>query len=167
MIFLVIALLLAILYMAIQFQYIYYWKKIVPVSVPKEFIPSKAVSIIIVARNEGDTIANCLQGILSQNYPEHLFEIIVVDDHSEDDTVNKILSFKNDRVHLLRLSEYKEYIHPPAFKKSAITLGVSKATSAIILVTDSDCYHSPEWLTTVVFAMEQENAVFQASPVLF
>ncbi len=69
MIFLVIALLLALVYLAIQIQYIYYWNKINPTLVPDAYIPSKPVSIIIVARNEEATITNCLQGILAQHYP--------------------------------------------------------------------------------------------------
>lgn len=166
MTFLVIAFLLALVYMAIQLQYIYYWKKIKSTVVPEPYVPTQPVSIIIVVRNEEETITKCLQGILSQNYPRHLVEIILIDDHSEDHTVSSILSLQDERIQLLRLQHYPEFIHPPAFKKSAITLGVSKATSDIIVVTDSDCQHSPEWLKTVVFAMEKEHSVFQASPVV-
>ena len=166
MTFLVIAFVLALIYLAIQLQYIYYWKKIKPVSVPPGYIPTSPVSILIVARNESATIQSCLQGISAQNYPHQLVEIIVIDDHSTDDTANKVLSVQDDRIQLLRLANYKEYIHLPAYKKSAITLGVSKSNHEIVILTDADCHHAPDWVRTIIYAMEKENAFFQASPVL-
>lgn len=166
MLFLVIAFVLALLYLAIQLQYIYYWKKIKPASIPPGYIPTSPVSILIVARNESASIQSCLQGILAQNYPDRLVEIIVIDDHSTDDTANKVLAVPDDRIQLLRLGNYTEYIHLPAYKKSAITLGIAKSNHEIIILTDADCHHTPDWLKTMVYAIEKENAVFQTSPVL-
>ena len=51
------------------------------------------ISIIISARNEEQNITHCLQSILVQTYPADLFEIIVVDDHSTDNTVQIVKSF--------------------------------------------------------------------------
>ncbi len=42
------------------------------------------VSILIPARNEARNIRRCVQGVLSQTYP--VFEVIVIDDRSEDAT---------------------------------------------------------------------------------
>jgi len=161
-----IALAIALVYMAIQFHYIFYWKKIKPVIVPDDFIPSTGVSIIVVARNEAGTILSCLQGILSQSYPVHLVEILVIDDHSTDETINQVLSLQNDSIQLLRLQHYPEYIFTPAYKKSAITLGVEKARNEMILVTDADCIQSKDWIRSVVYAFEKTNARFQTAPVL-
>src|SRR6185295_13443010 len=44
------------------------------------------VSIIIPARNEEKNIINCLDAIAKQSYPQQLTEIIVSDDHSDDQT---------------------------------------------------------------------------------
>lgn len=166
MIFLIIALVIASIYMAIQFQYIFYWKLIKPVIVPFDFTSSTGVSIIVVARNEADTVLTCLQGILSQSYPGHLVEILVIDDHSTDETINKVLSLRDESIQLLRLQHYPEYIFTPAYKKSAITLGVEKARHEMILVTDADCIHSKDWIRSVVYAFEQSNSRFQTAPVL-
>ena len=46
-----------------------------------------SVSIIIPARNEEVNIERCLLSIVNQNYPE--FEVIVIDDNSNDNTVQK------------------------------------------------------------------------------
>jgi len=151
--------------MAIQFQYIYYWKKIESYTLPHTFIPTVGVSVIVIVRNEAESISACLQGLLSQNYRSDLFEIIVIDDSSSDGTVREILSIQDQRIQLLHLSDFPEYIHPPAYKKSAITLGVDMARFDMIIVTDGDCVYSPDWMRSVVYFFEKKDAVFQTAPV--
>src|SRR5690349_17947807 len=53
---------------------------------PADYSPGTPVSVIIPARNEAAVIRACLRSVLDQDYPDHLLEVIVVDDHSEDDT---------------------------------------------------------------------------------
>jgi len=63
----------------------YQWSK-----VSKSVTPTadhKFVSIIIVARNEEQAILACLHSITTNNYPKEHYEIILMDDHSEDNTV--------------------------------------------------------------------------------
>ena len=44
------------------------------------------ISIIISARNEAENIVTCIQEIANQNFPKNNFELIIVDDASEDNT---------------------------------------------------------------------------------
>jgi glycosyltransferase involved in cell wall biosynthesis len=44
------------------------------------------ISVLIPARNESANITHCIESLLSQSYPKHLFEVIVIDDHSTDGT---------------------------------------------------------------------------------
>jgi cellulose synthase/poly-beta-1,6-N-acetylglucosamine synthase-like glycosyltransferase len=58
-------------------------------------------SIVIAARNEAQNISHLIDNLLSQNYPKNLFEIIVVDDFSEDNTLlilEKYLQEKNIKI---------------------------------------------------------------------
>jgi cellulose synthase/poly-beta-1,6-N-acetylglucosamine synthase-like glycosyltransferase len=165
MIFLLIAILFALLYMAIQFNYILHWKKINPVDLPKDYTPATGVSIIVVARNESEHIKACITGLLAQQYPSHLLEVYVIDDHSTDDTLQKSLSLHDPRLTTLQLKDYPEYIKLPAFKKSAITLGVDKARFDVIVVTDADCLHQRNWLAAVVYSFEKTGSQFQTAPV--
>src|ERR1035437_8999966 len=57
------------------------------------FIPKEKISIIIPFRNEAGVILNCLKGIVEQQFPKELTEIILVDDNSEDDTKQLAESF--------------------------------------------------------------------------
>ncbi len=56
-----------------------------------EFVPpGKAgpvfISVIIAARNEEQNIPTLLQSLYDQQYPKHLYEVIIIDDHSTDKT---------------------------------------------------------------------------------
>ena len=52
-----------------------------------EFIPQVKVSVIIAVRNEAENIRILLISLLAQDYPSHLLEIIIVDDHSTETIV--------------------------------------------------------------------------------
>ena len=71
--------------------------------------PKSKFSVIIPARNEADNIESCITGILAQNYPSHLFEIIVVDDFSEDETAQIVLKIatQHNNVRLLQLKDFR------------------------------------------------------------
>jgi cellulose synthase/poly-beta-1,6-N-acetylglucosamine synthase-like glycosyltransferase len=166
MIMLWIALGFSVMYLMLQAFYFFQWHKTQIVSLPQDEKPSDAVTVVIVAHNEEKTIGTCLQGILQQNYPVDLVEIIVIDDHSTDATAQEVMRLGNERIQLYTLKDFPACIHAPAFKKSGITLAVDKAKSEIIVVTDADCTHPETWLTTVVASFQQSNAVFQTAPVL-
>lgn len=54
----------------------------------------KKLSIIIVTYNSDDTLGNCLESILNQNLPRSTFEVIVVDNGSQDESVETARSHK-------------------------------------------------------------------------
>ena len=51
------------------------------------------VSVLIAVRNEADNIKKLLTSLLKQTYPKNIFEIIIVDDSSEDDTIDIVKDF--------------------------------------------------------------------------
>ena len=71
----------------------------------QDAIPTK-ITVIIPARNEAKYIGNCLQSIIAQSYPAHLFEVIVVDDHSTDGTALIVQNFKRENIHCIYLKDY-------------------------------------------------------------
>ncbi|MFL6397703.1 MAG: glycosyltransferase [Nitrososphaeraceae archaeon] len=50
------------------------------------------LSIIVPARNEEQTIENCIKSLLAQNYPH--FEVIAIDDNSTDNTLSILIDIK-------------------------------------------------------------------------
>ncbi len=156
---------LAFLYLCLQCYYVYHWLKIPIITVSSDYSPSTKISVIIVTHNEEENIEACIRGILNQDYPPSLFEVIVVNDRSSDGTEAIIRQFDSSQLTLLNLSEHLEWIHPPAFKKSGIELGVHHAKNEWIVVTDADCAHPAEWLRTVVYTQQLLVPVFLTAPI--
>ncbi len=103
------------------------------------------VSVVIPARNEETRIGATLSSILAQDYPPDRFEIIVVDDRSEDRTgeVVEAVSKRDSRVRLIRQSSVDPNLSP---KKQALELGIRSADSDVIVTTDADCRYRKGWL---------------------
>ncbi|MFY7840531.1 MAG: glycosyltransferase, partial [Lacibacter sp.] len=82
MLWLLLTCCLLLAYTVLLLLYRYWWSKTKNTTATKEFAASTRFSIIIPARNEEKNIAACLQSIAQLNYPNELFEVIVMDDFS-------------------------------------------------------------------------------------
>ena len=122
------------------------------------------VSILIAARNEEDKIFNTIKDILAQDYPANLMELIVVDDHSSDQTSEIVLSFADRGVKLIVLNEDKPL---NSYKKKAITEAIKLSDSELIITTDADCRMSPAWLKTIIGYYESGDYKMISSPVIY
>ncbi|WCT12208.1 glycosyltransferase family 2 protein [Mucilaginibacter jinjuensis] len=122
------------------------------------------VTVLIAARNEEDNIAETIDDLLAQDYPHELTEIIIVDDHSTDNTAHIILSYANRGVKLLQLKEDQAL---NSYKKKAITEAIARSTGDLLVATDADCRMGSKWLSTVVGYYETYNLVMISSPVTY
>lgn len=156
---LIICLLFFILYALLI---LYYWQswKAIPLHTAQPQ-PQIRISVIIPARNEEKNIGNLLNCLVQQNYPTELFEIIVVDDHSEDETASVVKRF--EKVRLIQLKEDKIN----SYKKKAVETGIAAATGDLIVTTDADCTMGPNWLAAIIAFAEKNDARFVAAPVVF
>ncbi len=139
------------------------WARIPAFSAP-EGSPQTTVSILIAARNEEDKLGKTIQDILSQDYPKHLLELIIVDDHSTDGTAGIVLSYAGQGVKLIRLNEDKAV---NSYKKKAIAAAIQLSGSELIVTTDADCRMGPSWLKTIVAFYESGNYKMISSPVAY
>ncbi len=124
------------------------------------------ITVIIPARNEEQHIANCLLDILQQTYPKHLIQIIVVNDHSTDNTWH-IANSLAEKYEIIDIIELTDNPLTKAYKKLAIEKGVEIATGNLIVCTDADCRNQPLWLETFIQFYESTNAQFIAAPVVY
>mgnify|MGYP003855710765 FL=1 len=131
--------------------------------------PITKFSVIIPARNEASNIEACIAGIRAQNYPSHLFEIIVVDDFSEDETAQKVLKIaqQHSNVHLLRLQDFTKDENLVAYKKRAIEIAITQATGDWMVTTDADCSVTSHWLATYDAYIQEHDSVMVAAPVAY
>lgn len=162
MLWLLLSLLLLIPYAMLLLLYRYWWNKQAPLQIPATFQPTTSFSILIPARNEEENINTCLRSIQQLNYPTHLFEVIVIDDFSDDATVATVKQFSNVKVIELK-AILNEKIN--SYKKKAIEVGVKQATGNYIVTTDADCTVPKNWLHNFAFIIQQQPTVFVAAPV--
>ena len=109
-----------------------------------EFPP---VSVIICSRNEEENLRQNLIPVLEQDYP--VYEVIVVNNCSEDDTEVILAEFKQKYPHL-RSTIIKKDGSFLNHNKFAATVGVKAAQYEWLLFTDADCRpESPQWIKSM------------------
>lgn len=108
------------------------------------------VSVVLNVYNESRNIENCLGRIRSQNYPQNKIEIIIVNDDSEDDTIDRANQFN---IRVFR-SGYKN-------RERAKSIGIEHVKGEFILFMDADVFLiGDDWIKKAVsFLLENPNAV--------
>ena len=118
--------------------------------------PTPRVSIIVPARNESVNIETCVASLSRSTYPD--FEIIVVDDRSEDDTgarARSIPAGNADRILVLDGAELPEgWLGKPW----ACAQGAEAAQGDVLLFTDADTTHGVDLLSRSVAGVVEEEA---------
>ncbi len=115
------------------------------------------VSIVIAARNEEDNILNLLTALSIQTYKN--FEIIIIDDHSTDQTTEIIKKYNLINCNLNSLPENQ------SGKKIAIANAIKLSKGELILATDADCIPDKNWVKSMVSFYNSEQAEFIIGPV--
>jgi cellulose synthase/poly-beta-1,6-N-acetylglucosamine synthase-like glycosyltransferase len=164
-----ISILLFTSYAVLIIFYAISWRSIPPVAEQKNVVENTPVflSIIIPARNETLHIKACLTALHQQIYPTHLYEVIVVDDHSEDDTAAIVKNFLASNVQLISLKDFVEPNVLNSYKKKAIEIALLQAKGELIITTDADCTMPTTWLQTIAAFYRQTNAALIVMPVAF
>lgn len=120
------------------------------------------VSVLIAARNEEKNIEKLLESLKKQSFPKELFEVIIVNDHSTDNTDEIINDFinKNKELDVKLLKAEKKG------KKHAISQALHSAINELIIVTDADCVLNDLWIESIVGFYQEEKCKMILAPVL-
>lgn len=135
-----------------------------PYFIPEKVSPKTKVTVLVAARNEEENIERTIKALINQKYPKHLLEIIIIDDHSTDNTAWIVSRYFDDSVRLLKLNE-SQILN--SYKKKAISEGIRLATGDLMVTTDADCCMDENWLYTIVSFYEQFDWKLISSPVIF
>ena len=117
--------------------------------------PPPPVTILIPAKDEGQRIRDCLESALNQDYPN--FNVIAVDDRSEDETgaVMDELAAADPRLKAIHVTQ------PPApgwtGKNNALATGVRDSTGEWMLFVDSDVILQPAALSVAIGVVLRKN----------
>ena len=156
---LLISLFTVLAYLLLMFIFIYGWMRNPSFEKIEHDYDTKC-TIIIPARNESGKIENILSDIIQQDYPRHLYEIIVVNDHSEDNTAHIVSFFQQgNHISLINLDNEKKG------KKQALSEGIRLSNGELILTLDADCRVNKKWLSTMVAFFKQNGSTLMVGPV--
>ena len=118
------------------------------------------VSVVIAARNEEENIQECIDSLLNQDFETTNYEIIVVNDHSEDNTLSILRTIKSNNLVIISLPV------GVTSKKEALKYGIEKAQYNIIATTDADCVLPMNWLTSIAKNIDK-NSDMLLGPIMF
>ncbi len=160
------ALLLAAGYAGLIAYMLYHWRRL-PVWAPSDVEPPRLfISVLVPARNEGVRIGACLRSLQEQFFPADRFEVIVIDDHSTDDTAAVVRSMSPPNLRLLSLEAHLPGKAVRSYKKEALALGIAAARGELIVTTDADCQVPPHWLHLLATRYAAGRPAFLAAPVV-
>ncbi len=118
----------------------------------------KKVSVVVAARNEEQNISNLLTALVNQSYPQELYEIIIADDDSSDDTVSIIRQFamKWSNINIIKVQNRDKVV---SHKKNALSQAIEASSNDIILSTDADCIVGRYWIESMVSNFEDNTSM--------
>lgn len=139
--------------------------KLKPVSSEKEQAQN-TFSICIPLRNESESLPALFESLLRLDYPADLFEILLINDASEDDSEAQCLEFitKNPTFQIDLLQNDRSTTSP---KKAALTKAIAFAKHEYILTIDADCVLPPALLQFLNTTIIQNKADCIAGPVIY
>lgn len=138
--------------------------KKVPYFTSSPTAPKQGFSVIIPFRNEANNLPRLLESISQLTYPTTLYEVLLVNDASSDDSVACITAFSKEHPKItIKVLESIRVSSSP--KKDAIQTAIETAAHAWIVTTDADCTVSPLWLNVLNAFIQENNCKLVAGPV--
>ena len=121
------------------------------------------ISVVIAVRNEQESIIGLVENLKSQDYDISLYDVIIVNDNSEDNTLNLLLheAEKWSNLKVISLENHE------AGKKQAILKGVRYSNSDVIITTDADCSFTNNWISKMASCFLDKKINLVSGPVCF
>ncbi len=127
------------------------------------------LSLIVCYRNEAANLPSLLKTLRIQTYKA--FELILVDDFSEDNGATIIKSLLKDKDLSATFIDLKKHLgeefRNTSNKKRGISLALSKSQTNTILLTDADCIMGPKWIESMLYEFQIQKLALGFGPVCF
>ncbi len=111
------------------------------------------ISVIVPTYNRKSDLACCLNALENQGLSKVDYEVIVVDDGSNDGTSAFLKDFQSNT--LLQFSFYIQHNSGPALARN---LGIKHAKAELIAFTDDDCVPQEQWLKDLICAFPKDKS---------
>lgn len=112
------------------------------------------ISVVVTNHNYGKFLGRCIRSLLSQTLSRDLFEIIVVDDASTDDSLN-ILNLFEGQIRIVSLEKNMGLAY-------ASNAGIGQCIARYIVRVDADDYVHPKFLETLLLGFELMGGSYEA-----
>ena len=164
-----ISIIISVLYLFLIGSFAFGFDKVILFKL--EDVPAKTkFSVVIPFRNEAENLPALLKTMYALNYSKELFEVIFVDDESEDDSVEiiensiKERSFDCSQGNIQVILNERKTNSP---KKDAISTAIKQANHEWIITTDADCLVPKYWLDSFDEYIQKNDANCIAAPVTY
>ena len=121
------------------------------------------VSVIIPVYNDENRIQLALKALLQQTYPKNRYEVIVVDNGSNDKTVSVIKYFCSQFPKIIRLV----FENSTQSSYAARNRGIAEAQGTLLAFTDSDCIPDRKWIEAGNYTLSKYNSKCGGGKIIF
>ncbi|UWY29602.1 glycosyltransferase [Flavobacterium sp. TR2] len=121
--------------------------------------PQTSFTIIVPFRNEEENLPILLESFSNLNYPTDLFEVILVDDSSNEEFQLSSFSFQVSIIDNIRVSNSP--------KKDAITAAIQHVNTDWVITTDADCVVPVNWLLNFDNYIQENKVSMLAGAVTY
>lgn len=122
-------------------------------------------SIIVPFRNEAENLPEFLNAISKMKYPKTQFEVLLINDASEDNSEEIIRKFLlTSEITLTVLQNIRKSNSP---KKDALSVGINHSKNNWIITTDADCKVPENWLFCYDSFIQEYNPKMICGPVVY
>ena len=142
------------------------WSRIPSSTFTQSTLPP-TISVIIPVRNEARHIGALLKDLNHQSYDPQLFEVLIVDDDSSDQTPYILDTFVKNSLIKLKVITLPPNSAISSPKKRAIQTAIKQATGELIVTTDGDCRVGRDWLRSLAECFQSSQAKLISGPVTF
>ncbi len=150
---------ITILYSLLILAFCYHWRDEDSSSPNVTNTDTPLISVIVAFRNEEKNLPTLVESLLAQSYGK--LEIILVNDHSEDNSLAVAQSYSDKRIKVINAPE------EVSGKKSALRLGYEKSSGEILYFTDADCILKKECIETIITEMLAKKYAMACGPVCY
>lgn len=98
------------------------------------------ISVVVCTYNRSKLLSQCLESLANQTFDKNLYEVIVVDNNSTDDTKEII------KIYTEKYLNFKSYIETQQGSSYARNLGAIKSSGEFIAFIDDDGKAFPDWI---------------------
>ncbi|MBN8643095.1 MAG: glycosyltransferase [Flavobacteriales bacterium] len=133
---------------------------------PTTTSPKNSFSIIVPFRNEEKNLRKLLRSISDLNYPKELFELIMVDDFSKDQSERVYINWRmeNGKIETTLLENLRLSNSP---KKDALSRAIPIIKKDWVITTDADCVVNENWLLILDQFIQQTKAEMVVGAVVY